>query len=123
MAVQVAHRDTNFKEQPYDLSNAQISAEDIDRASFDILHHQIRLAILSMTGIQKPGDIGLRDGRKYLALVEKTLPQLRVIGGDTQQLHRNLLRDFPIDALGQVYLAHAAAAKKRCQLVWSAASP
>ena len=90
-------------------------AELVDRQAVDVLHDEVGDALVRGAAIEQAGDVPVVQAREDLALG----PQAVVIGpGDqvrSHQLHRDLVLVLP-DALGEVHLAHAAAADPAPQL-------
>ena len=81
---------------------AEAASVDVDGLSFDVFHHQIRLAVLAMTGVQQAGDVGMRQGRQNLPLRQKAPAQLRIVRSGPQELHGYPLRYFSVHAFGQI---------------------
>src|SRR5271167_8498 len=110
--VQVADGCAHLQKQFDFLPRAEFAGELIDRFSFDVFHHQIRLAILTMASVQQTRDVGMRKSRQYLTLHEKALSQRGMVRAGPQELHGYPLRYLAIDTFGQMDGAHAAAAQE-----------
>ena len=83
------------------LAHAQFGSVDIDGFSIDVFHHQIGLAIRVMTGIQQPGDIGMRQRSQNLLLCQEALAaELRGVRSRFNEFHGYLLRDLTVLAFG-----------------------
>src|SRR6266404_3416410 len=99
VAVQITDRGAHFEEQPNLVSRTAIRDVDIDGLAFDILHHQVRLPILTMTGIEKTRNVRVGERRQNLPLGEKSRANLRIVGSRAQKFYGDSLRKLAVHAL------------------------
>ena len=86
-----------------------LAAVDIDRLAVDVLHCDVRTAVLIDPGVVEARDVRMLEQRTDVAFTRHALAEA---SGPRQprQLQRNLPLEGAIGALGQPYAAHAAAA-------------
>src|SRR5262245_179268 len=79
------------------------------RPALDVLHHQVRKAILSCAAIEKAGDILMVEIREYLTFISKAAQDYHRIHSALNQLDCDLPVILIIIADGQINRAHASA--------------
>jgi hypothetical protein len=95
----VRNRTADLEENPEHLVKIERLTIDIDRLTFDILHHKVWLAIRAPARIEQVGDIGVRERRKDAPFLDKTLVVARKLQVRLKQFHRYMLVNFAIDAV------------------------
>ena len=115
----------NRREEFEPFGNAQLMrvAVVIQRLPFDKLHDEVGQAVVSCAAVQETGDVRMIERGQNLALVAKA-PQDKVgIHAALDQLDRNALVEFLVDAQRFVDRAHAAAADLALNSISAQAAP
>src|SRR5436305_12910264 len=81
------------------------------RLAVDILHYEVRNAVIRRAAVDETGDIGMLESGENAAFVDEPVDDGMGIQAAPYQLHRDLLVKFAVRPLGQVDRAHAALAK------------
>src|SRR3954469_23761231 len=102
VAVQIADGSAYLEKQSDLLPKTKPCGIDVDGCSFNVLHDEVRLAVLAMTGVQQTGDVGMRERGQDLSLRQKPLAQLGAVGAGPQKFHGDALRHLTIDSLRRV---------------------
>src|SRR6185295_10046506 len=83
-------------------------AVTIKRLAFNVLHNEVRQAVVSCAAIEQARDKPMVERRKYLAFLAKA-PQDKVcIHATLHQLDRNAQSEFVVDTQRFINSAHAA---------------
>ena len=112
MLMHVVHGGAQRAEQIDALVHAELAvvAVGVDRLTFDVLHHEVRCAVLGRSAVEQVRDVRMAQLRQDLPLGLEP-PQQRVgVEARLQQLDRDLLLVLLIVADRLEDLAHAAAA-------------
>ena len=109
LAVGRGHGIAGGEEEHQDLPHPQPAAPAVlvDVAPFDVLHHQVGLALRRGAAVEQPGDVGMGEARQQLALPGEEGERLRV-GQAAQELDRRALLEVAVVALGQEDAPHPA---------------
>src|SRR6266480_5196050 len=100
-----------------------IIAVAVQRLAFDKLHHEIGQAVIRGTAIQKQGNVWMVQSSEYLALFAKA-PQNKIgIHAPLDQLDRDSLVEFMIDAQRFIDSPHAAASNFALDAISAQATP
>ncbi len=105
----VSHGLADDQEQVQALDDGELALPGVgvDRGALDILHHQVRPAIVGGAAVDQPGDVGVLERRQDLPLGAEPAHAV-VIEQAADDLDRDALLERAIGALGQVDGAHAA---------------
>ena len=108
MPVCVGDRAADFakKRQPFDDGKLMRVAVLVDRKSFDVLHHEIRKAILCRPAVEQPRNVRVVEARENLPLVAEVPQDGICVHATLYQLDGNPLLVFIIGAFGQENRAH-----------------
>ncbi len=82
-----------------------------DRLSLHPLHDEVRASVAGLAAVKKTRDAGMLESRQHAPLVCKPAQDLRRIHAALDELHRDFLFESSVGALGEINLAHPAAAK------------
>ncbi len=77
---------------------------------FDVLHDEIRQAVLGRVAVQQARDVRVIEAREDLPLVAEAAQHGLRIHAALDELDRDLLLVLPVGAPGEIDRAHAAAA-------------
>ena len=119
MAMEVRDGGADLQRERDLLPQVETRREEVDRLAVDVLHHEERLAVRDVPGVEKAGDVRVRDAGENLPLLQEALA-LGGAGARRQQLDGDALPHFAVHALGDVDRAHAAAADDLEQAIRSA---
>ncbi len=81
-----------------------------DILAVDAFHHQVELALIRASPVQKTGNVRMAESRQHLALAAEARDEIARLQAGPQDFHRDLLLELPVVALRPVNPAHAAAA-------------
>src|SRR5207253_147196 len=99
-------RNRPFRRQP------SAAGEELGEAlALDVLHHEVRLAVLGRPGVEDADDVRVREARGELHLPQEA-PARGLVGGETGV--EGLQRDRPaeLDVLGELDGRHPAASER-----------
>ena len=85
-------------------------APRVDRLAIDIVHHEIRHAVVRAAAIDDAGDRRVIQPRENLSLLAKSSDDLLVYEPGSNDLDCDSLVERVVDPVCQVYRAHPAAA-------------
>jgi hypothetical protein len=103
--------DLDEQAQPIVDRHAPLGAVHVDRRAFDVLHHEVRRAVLARAAVEHTRDVRVLELREQAALAAETLQHLRAVEPGAQQLERRALFEVAALAPREVHRAHAAAAQ------------
>ena len=115
IAVRIVNRRANRDEQLEALAYEQRAAVavTIDGFAIDILHDQVRCAVLEVAAVDEARDRAMIERRQNVTFTVQSAAQPRMHRGVLQHLDRDQLVILRIVALAAVYDAHAAVAQNR----------
>src|ERR1700676_5511603 len=90
----------------------------VQRAALDVLHHEVRAAVLGRAAIEQPRDVGMREAGQDLPLVAEVPQDLLRIHAPSDQLERDLLLKMTVGADSTVDSSHAALRHFFSDVVW-----
>ena len=104
------HGRTHEAEQAESFARRQPTrpAVDIDWLPLDVLHDEIREAVIGRTGIEERGDVWMIEARQNLPFAAKALKDGVAVTAAFDELDRDLFAELLVRALGQIHRAHAA---------------
>ncbi len=113
MLMSVVDREADEPKQFETLADVQpaFAAVDVDGRTIDILHRDVRPAVLAGAAIDQPRDVGMVEGCENPALVLEAAEQNRV-RRPANDLERGPLTKLLADALGEIHRSHATAAEQ-----------
>ena len=121
IAVQVGDGRADLQKQPDPAVYGEAVRKNVDRPALDILHREIRLAVVEMSRVEQVSDIGMGEPCKNFPFLKETLP-LEMLRSRLQELDRRTLGDFTVHSVRKINHAHAAAPDHAGQAVWPAAA-
>src|SRR5690348_11271313 len=89
------------------LANGKSSAVRVDLHSIDILHDEEWPALFGMARVEQMRDAGVAQEGQNLTLTNEPAPQVRPVGFQAQDFHRDLMLHLAVGALGEVDDAHS----------------
>jgi hypothetical protein len=110
--VGVLHRCGNAVEKREPRAQREPVARDVleQRHAVDVLHHDVRLAVVGLAAVEQMRDVGMVELRQDLALLaQAALPVLGRKAAD--QLDRDALLEAAVGAFGKQHRTHAAGAE------------
>ena len=108
--VGVLHRRADLPEEPEAVADREAALPAVveQRNACDVLHHEVRLALLGRAAVDQPSDAGVLQRGRDLALVSEPLQDLRARHPGAHELDGDLLLELVVGAPRQIHLAHAA---------------
>ncbi len=101
--------------QPFLERQAMPVAVQVDAFAVHVLHDEIRDAVAGRAAIEQAADVAMVEARQDLALGAQPVVIRAAHEAGPHQFHGNLMAVFA-DALGEIHVAHAAAAEPATQL-------
>ena len=110
-------RDLDHQLDPSLERRRPLLAPDGDRRPFDILEHEVRVAVVGRTAVEQVGDSGMVQPGENLALTQEPVGDRLRIEAGPDALDGHLLLELAVGALGEEDLSHAAFAEAAHQPV------
>ncbi len=125
VAMRVANRVTHVEEQSQALANRKLAvvAIAIDRLALDVLHHEVRPAVLRHAAVDEPRDAGMLEACKDLTLGDESVEHVLGIETAADELDRHVLAVLIVVARREIDRAHAAASDRSIEAIGTDSFP
>ena len=80
---------------------AVLVAVAVDRLAVDVLHDEVRLAVVGHAAVEQPRDVRMIERREDLSLGAEAVASMSASEPAAQQLERDLLLELSVGALGE----------------------